>query len=503
MEPGALLGGKYQLGTRLGRGGMGEVWSATDRGLGRTVAIKIVLADLHGHAALIARLRNEARTAAALQHPGITVVHDIGEHDGHPFFVMELLDGVDFNAMLTASPAGLPVERVVPLMAQVADALAYAHRNGVVHRDIKPANLMELTEGGVKICDFGISRYADATVSLTTPGSVLGTPAYMAPEQYEGSAVNAQSDLYSLGCTLHALLTGAPPFAGPSLPALMRQHLTAPPPNLTGLRPDVPAELEHLVLQLLNKDPGDRPASGTQVSEVLRMLPTGPPRSRATSPDQSVLRTPPPAVPSAASGGVERPLDRVGAGKAEPRPSRPRPRLPEIRTKAAAGPTGSAPRQSRPGNEKAAKPSGSAAPETFSGGVAFIVGLVGLALAGLLSWTAHHNFVDQAFPEIGRFGDHLNLWLTILFVVLDSAATFLVLVFLFYMSPGQARSRRSKLFRSAFVILVAYPALEIMLRSLPWYVSLFLIPLYTLFYLFILGMCLTYAEKEKGKDNQG
>src|SRR5688572_22903816 len=155
---------------------MGEVWSATDQGLGRRVAIKIVLADLGDDQRLIARLRNEAKTAGGLQHPGITVVHDIGEHDGHPYFVMELLEGTDFNALLAANPAGLPVERVIPLMAQVADALDYAHRKGVIHRDVKPANLMELAEGGAKICDFGISRYAETTSNLTAPGGLLGTP---------------------------------------------------------------------------------------------------------------------------------------------------------------------------------------------------------------------------------------------------------------------------------------------------------------------------------------
>ena len=186
VGPGTLLGGRYRLEKGLGRGGMGEVWSAFDQGLDRQVAVKILLAELTGDPALIARLRREAKAAAALQHPGITVVHDLGEHDRHPYFVMELLEGTTFSALLTAHPEGLPVARATHLMAQVADALDHAHRKGVVHRDIKPANLMELAEGGVKICDFGISRYADATTQLTATGGFLGTPAYMAPEQYEG-----------------------------------------------------------------------------------------------------------------------------------------------------------------------------------------------------------------------------------------------------------------------------------------------------------------------------
>ncbi|MBK3639442.1 protein kinase [Streptomyces sp. MBT33] len=281
LHQGELLAGKYQLEVRIGQGGMGEVWSAHDRELDRSVAVKIVNAD----PGLTARLRREARTGAQLQHVGITVVYDIGEHHGHPFFVMELLAGTDFQTLIEASPTGLPVGRVVQLMAPVADALHYAHRKGVVHRDIKPANLMELTDGGVKICDFGIARFGEATTGLTAPGGMLGTPAYMAPEQYEGKDADPASDLYSFGATLHALLVGRPPFPGPSLPALMRQHLTQPPPRLTDLRPDIPAELAWLVLDLLTKDATGRPASAAYVSDTLRAL-SG----------DLVQPTPPPAV---------------------------------------------------------------------------------------------------------------------------------------------------------------------------------------------------------------
>ncbi|MEU4087781.1 protein kinase domain-containing protein [Streptomyces aureus] len=268
MHQGELLAGKYLLEVRIGQGGMGEVWSAYVRELDRPVAVKVVNAD----PGLIARLRREARTGARLQHVGITVVYDIGEHHGRPFFVMELLAGTDFQTLIEASPTGLPVVSVAQLMSPVADALHYAHRKGVVHRDIKPANLMELSDGGVKICDFGIARYADATTGRTAPGGMLGTPAYMAPEQYEGKDATPAGDLYSFGATLHALLVGRPPFPGPSLAGLMRQHLTQPPPRLTDLRPDIPAELERLVLALLTKDAAGRPASAAYVSDTLRAL---------------------------------------------------------------------------------------------------------------------------------------------------------------------------------------------------------------------------------------
>ena len=242
MESGAVLADRYRLTKRLGQGGMA----------------------------------------------------DMGEHDGHPFFVMELLDGTDFTEILARNPGGLPVDRVLETGAAVADALAYAHRRGVVHRDIKPANLMELAEGGVKICDFGISRSVDATGRLTATGGMLGTPAYMAPEQYEGRPADARTDLYAFGCTLYALLTGDAPFDGETVPALMRQHLTVEPAPPSRHRPDVPAELDRLVLWLLAKDPADRPGSAEDVAERLRALASGRP---VPSPEQAPSWSPPP-IPS-------------------------------------------------------------------------------------------------------------------------------------------------------------------------------------------------------------
>ncbi|WP_460355858.1 WD40 repeat domain-containing serine/threonine protein kinase [Actinoallomurus acanthiterrae] len=282
-----MLGDRYRLMTRLGQGGMGEVWSAADQDLDRRVAIKIVLAELDADPTSIARLRREARVAAGLQHPGITVVHDIGEHRigdrAHPFFVMELLEGVDFKTLLTARSGALQIEMAVNAMAQVADALHHAHRKGVVHRDIKPANLMRLAAGGVKICDFGICQYADATGGLTATGKWLGTAAYMAPEQFDGKPIDHRADLYSLGCTLQALLTGQPPFTGPPR-ALMNQHLTAAPPRVSCLRPGVPAELDQLVAELLAKEPDQRPSDAAEIAASLRALLSHSPQRTDISP---------------------------------------------------------------------------------------------------------------------------------------------------------------------------------------------------------------------------
>ena len=251
-RPELVLNRRYQLVKVLGQGGMGQVWSARDLELERQVAIKVVAEGVPADAApeLIARLRREARTAGRLQHPGITAVHDIGSHDGAPYVVMELLDGRSLRELLDDSPQGLPVDQVVELAIKVADALAYAHAQGLVHRDIKPANLMALTGGGVKICDFGIARFPDTT-TLTGWG-VPGTRAFMAPEQSPG-VVDARADMYSLGRTLQVLLTGGP--ASTASPDDVSRGFAA--------RPDVPPQLRHLLLRLLASDPAARPDAAT------------------------------------------------------------------------------------------------------------------------------------------------------------------------------------------------------------------------------------------------
>ncbi|MEU9181723.1 serine/threonine-protein kinase [Streptomyces sp. NPDC048550] len=269
MNAGDELGGRYRLSRALGQGGMGEVWAAYDAYLNRQVAIKIVLSSRSTDLQSAERLRREARTAAALKHPGITEVHDFGYHDGAPFFVMELLDGDSLEELLNEHPAGLPAVLAVRLMAQVAEALAYAHNRGVVHRDIKPANLMYLVDGGVKICDFGISRVTEATDGLTLPGSVIGTPAFMAPEQWRGEPADSRADVYAFGVTLHSILTSARPFPGPGLEDYRYQHLNTAPPRLRDRRADLPASLEDLLQRLLAKEHGKRTTTASQVADAL------------------------------------------------------------------------------------------------------------------------------------------------------------------------------------------------------------------------------------------
>ncbi|EFL17381.1 PknB serine/threonine protein kinase, partial [Streptomyces sp. C] len=268
MRVGEVLADRYRLDQRLGAGGMGEVWRGHDQALHRAVAVKVLL-DAATNEELIARFRREATIGARLQHPGITVVHDVGQHEGRLFIVMELLAGEDLGARLARSPGGLAVGDAVGLAVQTAEALAAAHEQAVVHRDLKPQNLFLLPGGRLKICDFGIAHSADATAGWTVTGRMFGTPPYMAPEQWRGEHVDARCDLYALGCVLYALLSGEPPFGSAEpMYVLMRRHVEDAPVPLEV--PGVSAELGRLVLALLAKDPRDRPESAQWVAGALR-----------------------------------------------------------------------------------------------------------------------------------------------------------------------------------------------------------------------------------------
>jgi serine/threonine protein kinase len=255
---------------------MGEVWKAYDIQLSRAVAVKVLL-GFDANEELLVRFQREAEIGARLQHPGITVVHDVGKHEGRLFIVMELLEGMDLAGVLARRLEGLPLPEVLGLGLQAADALAAAHAQDVVHRDLKPANLFRLTDGRLKICDFGIARTTEATQGLTVTGRPFGTPPYMAPEQWRGEHVDARCDVYALGCVLQELLTGTPPFRAMGQPwALMRQHLEEEPPRLRSIRADVPADVDLLIASMLAKEPGARPDASTVASRLRTALDLAP-----------------------------------------------------------------------------------------------------------------------------------------------------------------------------------------------------------------------------------
>ncbi len=258
----AQLGGRYDIGVLLGRGGMAEVHLGRDARLGRSVAVKMLRPDLARDPSFQARFRREAHSAASLNHPSVVAVYDTGEDEfaGNPvpYIVMEYVEGSTLRELLSSGSKLVP-ERALEIVDSVLDALAYSHQQGIVHRDIKPANVMLTDAGDVKVMDFGIARaVADAGATMTQTSAVIGTAQYLSPEQARGEQVDARSDLYSTGCLLFELLTGRPPFVGDSPVSVAYQHVREAPVQPSQLDPDVPASADAIVLKALAKDRTDR-----------------------------------------------------------------------------------------------------------------------------------------------------------------------------------------------------------------------------------------------------
>ena len=263
---GSVLRERYRLENELGRGGMGVVYRATDLELQREVAIKVLSANASTSDAR-ARLIREARAAAALNHPHIVAVHDVGESAGYPFFVMELVGGPSLSQARLAD-----ISRIIDVAMQICSALEHAHANGIVHRDLKPDNVLLSRSdhaSTVKLADLGLALPADAA-RISQAGMIVGTAAYMAPEQALGQPVDGRTDLYALGVLLYELTTGRKPFSGDDPLTVVSQHVHAPvvPPRV--LRPDLPRSLEALILRLLAKDPSQRFSSATETREALQ-----------------------------------------------------------------------------------------------------------------------------------------------------------------------------------------------------------------------------------------
>ncbi|WP_329251269.1 protein kinase [Actinoallomurus sp. NBC_01490] len=302
------MAGRYELHTTLGRGGMGVVHKGLDRELGRTVAVKLLPPELLRQPDFRARFRREGRTAAALSHGSIAVMHDIGEDtaDGQPvpYLVMEYVDGTPLNEVIAAGP--LPLDQVRTIIANVLDALEHSHRNGIVHRDIKPANVMVDLRGSrprVKILDFGIAKLmADTATRLTATGHMVGTALYMSPEQAEGHGADAKSDIYAVGCMLYELLTGRPPLTAETPTAVLLQHIRQTPQPPSARRPDLPPAWDEVVMRALAKRPEDRYADAAEMQAAV-LATDGAPAPRVAPDAIGVTRPAAEGAPAARPAG--------------------------------------------------------------------------------------------------------------------------------------------------------------------------------------------------------
>ena len=270
--------GPYEILSPIGKGGMGEVYRARDTRLHRDVAVKVLPQAFQNEAAR-ERFQREARAASALNHPNICVVYDVGEASGHPFLVLELLEGETLRDRLARGP--LDTATALALAVQVADALDAAHGKGIVHRDIKPGNIFITERGDAKVLDFGLAK-VDHSVGpegttinpLTETGTAIGTVAYMSPEQARGQVVDARSDLWSFGVVLYEMVTGFRPFEGPTTPVIIDALLNKAPRPVSERNPKGPAELERIIGKLLEKDRALRHASAAELRADLKRLQT-------------------------------------------------------------------------------------------------------------------------------------------------------------------------------------------------------------------------------------
>ena len=288
--------GPYEIVAPLGAGGMGEVFRARDTRLSREIALKILPESFAHDAARRARFKQEARAASALNHPNIVTVHDLGEEGEVSYIVTELVEGESLRALIERGP--VPARRLIDIAAQIADGLAAAHAAGITHRDLKPENIMLTREGRVKILDFGLAKVAGpapdqgtVTVPLgTDPGTVLGTVAYMSPEQARGAAVDSRSDQFSLGLILHEMATGKQTFRRPSIPETMTAIIKEDAPPLDA---SLPAPLRWVVERLLEKDPEERYVATKDLAHDLRTM-----RDRLSEASSSVALPPAPTAPA-------------------------------------------------------------------------------------------------------------------------------------------------------------------------------------------------------------
>ncbi len=318
LQPGQQLG-PYQIISQIGRGGMATVYKAYHAAVDRYVAIKIISNQLAGNAEFLKRFQQEARLIAKLEHPHILPIHDFGEAEGVPYMVMRYLEAGTLKERLKTN--ALTLAEIDRLFSQLADALQYAHENGVIHRDIKPSNVMLDKRGTVFLTDFGVAKMLEGSSGLTATGTVTGTPDYMSPEQAQGLKVDNRSDVYSLGIVLFEMLTGHVPFEAETPLAVLFKQIQEPPPPLSIVRPDLPYQLEAVLLKALTKNPADRFASITNFHEawkraiasiaIVQERPTVPPPTQLPQavdvlpPELVAVPAAAPTLPAAAAPTIE------------------------------------------------------------------------------------------------------------------------------------------------------------------------------------------------------
>jgi serine/threonine-protein kinase len=314
---GTLFDGRYKVIRKLGAGGMANVYLAEDQELGRRVAIKI-LNDRHANdEQFVERFRREAKNAAALSHPNVVSIYDRGDAEGTYYIAMEFLDGRSLKELIVSrGPA--PVNVAVEYARQILSALRFAHRHGIVHRDIKPHNALVDSEGRVKVTDFGIAR-AGAS-QMTEAGSIVGTAQYLSPEQARGSGVDQRSDLYSLGIVLYELLTGTVPFNGDTPVEIAMKHLSQTPEPPSAKRPDLPREIDLVVMRALAKDPDDRYQSAEEMDADLDRVARGAAVSAETEESATMIMRSPQTIPGPTSSTAATMIAPPRRGAALPPP---------------------------------------------------------------------------------------------------------------------------------------------------------------------------------------